>query len=280
MRKINSRNRRHKRRRYRLIVREVCAGIAVLFLILAMIVLYNGVLKDHASGGDTEVRAQQGTETDISVVSGVTAGEASGETSSEGSGGESGEIPGEESEDWKLILVNRWHPLPDDYEVTVTNLRNDQAVDSRIYPNLQKMFDDMRAEGLMPKISSSYRTTEEQQAIMDEKIEDYQAEGNDRETAVALAEKWVAIPGTSEHELGMAVDITSEDSDVQDASIIWQWLNENSWKYGFIQRYPEDKTDITGIIYESWHYRYVGRDAAQAIYEQGVCLEEYLDEVQ
>lgn len=264
----NNRNRRRRRRRYGLIVREVCAGVAILFLILAMIVLYNGVLKENAPGDGPEVRAQQELETDISAVPEEAPGGASAETSNEG------------SEDWKLILVNRWHPLPDDYEVTVTNLRNGQAVDSRIYPDLQEMFDDMRAEGLMPEISSSYRTTEEQQALMDEKIDDYQAEGNDRETAVALAEKWVAIPGTSEHELGMAVDITSEDSSVQDASVIWQWLNENSWKYGFIQRYPEDKTDITGIIYESWHYRYVGQEAAQDIYEQGICLEEYLDEVQ
>lgn len=239
--------RKRRSKRYRLIVREVLVGIMVLFLILAMVVLYNYYLEDNA--------IDQGFLRDAVTETGEAAG------------------------DWKLILVNRWHPIPDDYEVTLTELRNGQAVDSRIYPDLQEMFDDARAEGLMPKISSSYRTAEEQQAIMDEKIVDYQAEGNDDETARELAEKWVAIPGTSEHQLGIAVDITSENSFIQDASIIWQWLNENSWKYGFIQRYPDGKTDITGVIYESWHYRYVGREAAKEIYEQGICLEEYLNEV-
>lgn len=91
-----------------------------------------------------------------------------------------------------------------------------------------------------------------------------------------MAEQWVAIPGTSEHQIGLAVDISVEDGSGQAASDVWQWLRENSYKYGFILRYPEDKTDITGISYEPWHYRYVGKETAEEIYRQGVCLEEYL----
>ena len=79
---------------------------------------------------------------------------------------------------------------------------------------------------------------------------------------------------TSEHQLGLAVDINGAVYD------IYLWLEENSWKYGFIFRYPAYKTDLTGVAGEVWHYRYVGKEAAQEIYEQGVCLEEYLETLQ
>lgn len=180
--------------------------------------------------------------------------------------------------EWNLILVNRWNPIPQDYgDISLTQLKDGQAVDSRIYPDLQKMFDDMRAEGMIPKISSSYRTREYQQKLMDEKIVEYENQGNSSETAKALAQKWVAVPGTSEHELGLSVDITSADRNRQNPSVIWQWLNENCYEYGFIQRYPEDKTEITGVIDEPWHYRYVGRETAMQMKESGQCLEEYLE---
>lgn len=181
-------------------------------------------------------------------------------------------------DDWNLILVNKWNPIPDNYEVTLTQLQGGQSVDSRIYPELQQMFDDARAEGLLPAVSSSYRTQEKQQELLDEKIAEYQAEGYSSEEAKELAEEWVAIPGTSEHQLGIAVDITTADWEQQDASVVWQWLEQNSYKYGFILRYPEEKKKITGVMHEEWHFRYVGKEAAKEIYDQGICLEEYLDE--
>lgn len=183
-----------------------------------------------------------------------------------------------EEEHWKLTVVNRWNPIPDSWEVTLTQLQNDQSVDSRIYPELQQMFDDARAEGILPLISSSYRTGEMQQEMMDEKIQEYLDQGYTYQEAEEQAEWWVAVPGTSEHQLGLAVDITTADWQRQDASVVWQWLNENSCRYGFIRRYPEDKSDITGISGEPWHYRYVGKKAAEEITRQGICLEEYLGE--
>ena len=88
----------------------------------------------------------------------------------------------------------------------------------------------------------------------------------------------MAVPGTSEHQLGLAVDIVDVNQQVleeeQEDTPTQQWLLANSWKYGFILRYPENKSSITGITYEPWHYRYVGRQAAQEIYSQGICLEE------
>lgn len=178
--------------------------------------------------------------------------------------------------DWQLILVNRSHPIPKNYDIKLTQLRNNQSVDSRIYPSLQKMFDDMRAAGLTPVISSSYRTTKKQQSLLDEKIADYQKEGYSEKESEKLAKEWVAVPGTSEHQLGMAVDITSADRNTQNPSVIWEWLMKNSYQYGFILRYPENKEKITGTIYEPWHYRYVGKKAAKEIYERQICLEEYL----
>ena len=184
------------------------------------------------------------------------------------------EAPQDES--WKLILVNAEHPLPEGYTVTLKELRNGHSVDERIYPELQQMFDDARAAGIYPLINESYRTTERQQQIMDKYIADYVSEGMSREDAEKKAREYVALPGTSEHELGLALDIIAEYED--DSSETWQWLKNNSWKYGFILRYPADKTEITGISYEPWHFRYVGQKAAKEITELGICLEEYLDE--
>ena len=89
-----------------------------------------------------------------------------------------------------------------------------------------------------------------------------------------MAEKWVAIPGTSEHQLGIAVDINPDYE--KSGKEVYAWLAENAHEYGFINRYPEDKVHITGIMNEPWHYRYVGENAAKEMYEQRICLEEYL----
>ncbi|MBQ6386368.1 MAG: D-alanyl-D-alanine carboxypeptidase family protein [Lachnospiraceae bacterium] len=182
-----------------------------------------------------------------------------------------------EADNWMLILVNTDHPIPEGYEVpALTELVNGNSVDSRIYPSLQKMFDDARAQGLMPHITSSYRTYEDQQKMMDKKVEELIEEGKSEEEAAAEARLWVAEPGTSEHQLGLAVDVSTADWEQQDANLIWEWLNEHCHEYGFVQRYPEDKVDITGINNEPWHYRYVGEAAALEMTEKGLCLEEYV----
>ena len=182
-----------------------------------------------------------------------------------------------DEESWSLILVNKTHPIPDDYVIPeLTDLSNGNAIDSRVYPHLQRMFDDARAQGIYPYINSSYRSQEKQQALMDQKIEEYKASGYSDEDARKLAEEWVAIPGTSEHQLGLCIDVTADSSTGQDPGSVWYWMQLNCASYGFIRRYPEDKTDITGIINEPWHYRYVGVHAAKIINEQGICLEEYL----
>lgn len=177
---------------------------------------------------------------------------------------------------WNLILVNDDYCIPSNYEVELTELSNGKKVDSRIYPQLQQMFDDARAAGLELFVREGYRTTQDQKDIMNERIQQYQDEGYSRGEAKNLAEKYVAEPGTSEHELGIAVDINADTSKCS-SDAVYTWLANNAYKYGFIKRYPDDKTEITGVNNEPWHYRYVGVDAALEMQEKGLCLEEYIE---
>ena len=182
------------------------------------------------------------------------------------------------SEEWNLIVVNRWNELPEDYSVELTELSNGQKVDSRIYPYLQEMFDAARAEGIYPIVREGYRTAEEQQEILDDKIQSYINQGYSQVKAERTAKEWVALPGTSEHQLGIAVDINADKSKCSNEDV-YGWLAENAYKYGFVLRYPPGKQKITGTSYEPWHYRYVGEKAAKEIYERGICLEEYFKQM-
>lgn len=183
---------------------------------------------------------------------------------------------------WKLILVNPWNKITEGYEVALTQLKDGEAVDERCYPDLQNMMDDCRAAGLEPIICSSYRSQEKQEKLYNNKVERLMNQEYSLEEARIEAGKSVAVPGTSEHQLGLAVDIVDKAyqnlDENQEKTAVQRWLMENSWKYGFILRYPNEKSNITGIIYEPWHYRYVGKEAAKEIYDQGICLEEYLEQ--
>ena len=178
--------------------------------------------------------------------------------------------------EWNLTLVNKWNPIPENYEINLVEVPGGEKVDERIYEPLMEMLEAAK-EGnwdQLPMVVSGYRTQEKQQQLYDEKIAEYKQEGYSNEEAVEQAEQWVAVPGYSEHQLGIAVDINGATYD------LYFWLQENSYKYGFIFRYPGAKTDITGTAEEVWHYRYVGVEAATEMYEQGLCLEEYLDRVE
>lgn len=177
---------------------------------------------------------------------------------------------------WNLILVNDDYCVPRNYEVELTELSNGEKVDSRIYPQLQQMFDDARAEGLELFVREGYRTTQDQKDIMNERIQQYQDEGYSRGEAKKLAKEYVAKPGTSEHELGIAVDINADTSKCS-SDVVYTWLANNAYKYGFIKRYPDNKIEITGVNNEPWHYRYVGVDAALEMQKKGLCLEEYIE---
>ena len=184
---------------------------------------------------------------------------------------------------WYLTLINSENPIDDNYQITLTRLRNKQAIDSRCYPELQAMMDDCRAAGLSPIICSSYRTYDKQEELFEQQVQEFINQGYGKLDAQRKAAGAVARPGTSEHELGLAIDIVDESNQrlnqYQENTAVQRWLMQNSWRYGFILRYPSDKTDITGIQYEPWHYRFVGKEAARIIYENNWTLEEYLNQM-
>lgn len=188
--------------------------------------------------------------------------------------------PPEKTDVWNLVLVNPWTPLSQDHTLSLTQLEGSQSVDSRCAQPLQEMLDACRAEGLSPVICSSYRTQETQETLYRNQIKELRRQGYSTVQAEELAATMVAVPGTSEHQLGLAVDIVDQNYQIlessQENTPVQQWLMEHCWEYGFILRYPNEKSSLTGIIYEPWHYRYVGIQAAKEITQAGICLEEYL----
>lgn len=183
---------------------------------------------------------------------------------------------------WNLALVNYEHPLDREYLPELKEIAPEQAVDARIYDAVLEMFEAGGAEGLKFYVASAYRSYEKQRDVYNETMDKWIAQGMRPLDAYEETAKSVAVPGTSEHATGLALDITSgeymELDEQQAETAEFKWLKENCWKYGFILRYPPEKSDITKIIYEPWHFRYVGKEAAKEIFEQDVTLEEYLNE--
>ena len=177
--------------------------------------------------------------------------------------------------DEMLVLCNRWNPIPQDYRVEEAVSADGVPMDGRILAACGAFMAEIAAQGLRAQITSAYRSWQEQEEIMQYWIGVHRAEGLSAEEAVARAELRVAIPGTSEHQLGLALDIEPVDGD-DDPQGLYPWMAENAHRFGFILRYPAEKTPVTGIGYEPWHFRYVGLRPAREMYQQGLCLEEYL----
>lgn len=190
--------------------------------------------------------------------------------------------PSGEPLSWELTLVNGTSPLEADPDIQVSEVENGFLVDSRIREKLTAMLRDCRAEGLDPWICSAYRSVEKQQALFEKQLKKQQELGLRGEEAVQAAAQVVAKPGTSEHNLGLAVDIVSKSyqllDEAQAETEVAKWLKGRCAEYGFVLRYPPEKADLTGVIFEPWHFRYVGEEAARKIMERGLCLEEYLEE--
>ncbi len=184
---------------------------------------------------------------------------------------------------WNLVLVNPWYPLPEDYSFELTTVSGKYKMDSRCADALKAMLADCKAAGFTPFICSAYRTWDDQTYLFDKKVNSFINKGYSEAEAKVLAAKETAVPGTSEHQLGLAADIlcTSRPwlDDGQANTATQQWLMANCHKYGFILRYPKGTTHITGIIYEPWHYRYVGVEIATEIMTKGITFEEYLGKI-
>ena len=252
----NERERRRQRRYREAMRNRAIAAVVLVALIVGAVFIVNGCKKDETLPADD--RQEQQTDT------------PEGNTPK----------PSVNVDDELLTVVNPWNPLPEDWVCDLVTLSDGRRVDSRCYEAFEEMMAACRDAGYAPFLCSAYRTQETQQSLYDNKVQRLMNSGMGEEEAKVEAAKAVAIPGTSEHQLGLAVDIVDANmqdlTDEQEKTETQKWLMANSWRYGFIHRYPNDKTDITGIIYEPWHYRYVGKAAAQDIFNRDITLEEYV----
>ena len=173
-----------------------------------------------------------------------------------------------------LLLVNKDNKLPDDYKVNLTTIDSVKVAEV-VLPDLKEMRYAAEVENIFLYMHNAYRTDDEQKKMFNQAVSGYVKQGNSRNIATQRAELVAAYPGYSEHQTGLAIDF-SYGVDAAKQAEMWSWLYQNAYNYGFILRYPEGKEEITGYTYEPWHYRYVGREHAKAIHEQGLLLEEYL----
>ncbi len=187
------------------------------------------------------------------------------------------------ADDWSLILINKHNHIPDDYEFELETIRGNVKSDTRVMPHVLEMLKAAQEDGVNLYICSPYRTPEKQQLLFARKMKSYTMQGYSEAEAYDLASQTVAIPGTSEHEVGLAFDFIIPDYQQLDAGFGdtdgGKWLKEHAAEYGFILRYPKGKETITEIEYEPWHYRYVGEAAAKEIMGRELCLEEYDREI-
>ncbi len=182
---------------------------------------------------------------------------------------------------WNLVLINKQHPVPENYTFTLGTIKGSMKCDERIIAPLTQMFKAAADDGINLEVRSPYRDISRQEYLFDRKMKLYLNRGYSYMDAYKEASSVVTVPGASEHQIGISLDITSDTYSALNEGFedteAGQWLMNNSYRYGFILRYPKGKEDITGIIYEPWHYRYVGVEAATVIYEKQITLEEFID---
>lgn len=185
-------------------------------------------------------------------------------------------------QDWKMRLVNAKNPLPEGFAPELATLANGKQFDARATEDLNAMLADAKAAGLSPLVCSAYRSIARQDELFNQMKQDYMAQGMSEADAYAKTATIRTPHGCSEHSSGLAADIVAVNyqtlDDGYENTPEAQWLHAHAAEYGFILRYPKGKEDVTGIIYEPWHFRYVGTKNAQKIKDSGLCLEEYLEQ--
>ncbi len=179
--------------------------------------------------------------------------------------------------DWRLVLVNQENALSNDFVIELAKIDRIREFDARAVGELHQMIEAMKNDGITNVwVQSAYRTVKHQEELFEHKIKEYEAQGKTHEEAERIALRTINKPGTSEHNLGLAVDFNYVDYSF-DETEGFKWLKENAENYGFILRYEKEKEEITKVDYEPWHWRYVGREHAVKIKELGMCLEEYIE---
>ena len=182
--------------------------------------------------------------------------------------------------DWRLMLVNPDHILPENFSVDLTMTKYGYEVDSRIVDDVTALIEGAAKDNVKLLICYGYRTLEQSQQLFDKQLRKQLSYGLSQEAALAEAKRWVAPPGTSDHHTGLALDIVTPEHQVLNHEFFntpaGQWMAEHSWEYGFVIRFPKDKQEITGITYEPWHLRFVGKEHAAEMHKNNECLEEYV----
>ncbi len=174
-----------------------------------------------------------------------------------------------------LVLVNSRTPLPEDWQVT-PRMIDDELVDLRMYDDLTAMFDAAAEENVWFWVASGYRSVQQQEIILDRAVRENLDLGMAEQDARTEALRTIQQPGFSEHHTGLAIDLNDVSDDFESTEA-YRWLSKHGAEYGFVQRYKEEKAEITGIDNESWHYRYVGKRHAKEMERLDMCLEEYIE---
>ena len=183
-----------------------------------------------------------------------------------------------DEDNWELTLLNTKYKLPDGYKVETAPAvaGSGEVLDKRVQPYYEKMYNAAKKEDIVLTPYSGYRSISTQTRLYNNKVTSYQNSGYSYYEAQIQASHWSMLPGCSEHNFGVAMDICNTRSDFNETKE-YEWLQKHAAEYGFIERYTEEKTSITGVAAEPWHWRFVGVENAKAIKESGLCLEEYLD---
>ena len=186
-----------------------------------------------------------------------------------------------DSSDWRLVLINKQHPIPEDYDFKLGIITGGLRCDERIISDLLTMMQAAKNDGINLALKSTYRTDSRQETNFNARIKRYMGQGYSYMEAYKLTSQVITVPGSSEHQVGLAFDITCDTYDSLTKGFgeteAGKWLAEHSCEYGFTLRYPQGKEYITSIEYEPWHFRYVGREAATIMRDEKICLEEFWD---
>lgn len=296
---MNTKRRKQRQRRIMIVV-GITLLLAVL-LIWLMVWMWNAISqrlneRSHPSSSGSSTPAASDSSSPSSspspdINSTASSSEISSADSSTTSSGLGGYVDADghyiqgKGTPWNLVLANDWNALPGDYDSTFTaeefySYGGEKKMDIRAIEHMREMIEAGNREGLQLKVLSAYRSVELQARLYNKKVQEYLNRGYSQEQAEIKAATVVKRPGTSEHNTGLAADLGgSGDNSITESfenTAAFRWLKEHCAEYGFILRFPKDKEDITGVIYEPWHYRYVGVEHAKIIMENHLCLEEYL----
>lgn len=289
-------------------IKLICSLLAITAVVAAACVIVDKKAEnkpDGSSASDTAASAEMQNSSDQSTSSAaifpaqevtasvtIQSGASSKQSSSiQNPGTGSSDLPavfddgsytGNTKESWNLILVNTRNTLnssyvPDLYkEKQISGVYNGMYVSRQVYPAYAAMYNAAKADGITLSACSAYRPYSSQERNFNNRVEKYISQGKSRDEAESITAAVIARPGTSEHQTGLAIDFNPCTDDFE-KSREYKWLKKHAGEYGFVQRYEKSKSSVTGIINESWHYRYVGVYNAKKMNDLGMCLEEYID---